>query len=785
MLARIESQAERPLLDVWLPYIFGLSAVLAGTMMGLMGLPVFGRVPPYVIYILPVMAAAAYGGSGPGLLATMTSTLAIVFIFRPSDAFQPIFGPTMFLFLFVLDGLAISWLGEQMRISMRTAANSQQQVQAVRERQEKILNSISDAFGALDAGGKFTYANQHLATVASQEQSKLLGKPVWDILPDLSQGVPRKTLLRAFQEQVPVHFDMFVTGLKRWFAMSAYPLDPGLSLLGRDVTEQKEAERILRESEERLKFAPEAVMIGTWTHDLPEGRVLWSSELEKIFGLFPGTFAGTEQAFFDLIHPEDQEPVRKVFARATQEQSIFEVEFRYRHASGETRWMLGRGSGYFDESGRPFRLAGIGIDITAQKRNEEKLRHTQRLESLGILAGGIAHDFNNLLVGIMGNASLVCDSLPRGHSDRALLEEVVLAGERAAHLTRQMLAYSGKGKFLIGRLQLSDVVAGIKQLVRSSIPKNVDVRMDLDGDLPLVEGDEGQLQQVIMNLVINAAEAVPKERTGTVWVRTRQRRISESLTSEVLGADIAPGSYVSVEVEDNGIGMDSSTRGRIFEPFFTTKFVGRGLGLAAVLGIIRGHKGALNVTSTPGKGSKFEVLLPATEERKPPEPHDHRAPQDLRGEEIILIVDDEISVRNLACSVLEGYGYTVLQAQDGYTAVELVRLSPIKPALVLLDLSMPGISAQQAIEQLKAIRPELYILLSSGYDESEVLRQFSERPAVGFMQKPYTPTQLAERVKLALARTTADSGAASSRANVLSVGAAQSALYRNCQVGLQ
>ncbi|PWU07685.1 MAG: hypothetical protein C5B51_09625 [Terriglobia bacterium] len=731
-----------------LPYVFGLSTVLAGTMMGLMGQPVFGKIPPYLIYILPVMAAAAYGGFGPGVLATGSSAIAIVMVFQPGP-FGPPLGSMIFLVLFLLDGLTISWIGDQMRTSIRRAANAQRQAVVARERQEKILNSISDAFGALDADGRVTYTNQNLAALTSQRQDELLGKQIWEVLPELSESGAKESLRRAYTERIAVRFETFVSLLNRSYEISAYPLETGLSLFCRDTTEWKKAERVLQETEERLRFAPEAAMIGTWTHDLSQSRFLCSAELERLFGLCPGSFGETEQAFFELIHPEDREPVRRAFADAIRAHDLFEVEFRYLRAGGETRWMLGRGSGFFDSSGNPFRLAGVGIDITGQKRSEEKLRHTQRLESLGIMAGGIAHDFNNLLVGIMGNASLAGQLLPGGHATRPLLQEIVLAGEKAAHLTQQMLAYAGKGHVAVKRLQLSAVVRDIERLLRTSIPTHVDLKLDLASDLPLVEADEGQMQQVVMNIVINAAEAIPGDREGHVWVRTRCRSVNENV-AVAFGSDISAGRYISVEVEDNGIGMDEPTRARIFEPFFTTKFTGRGLGLAAVLGIIRGHKGALTVASTPSQGSKFEVLLPVTQEFKTSEEPPTAANLDLQGHETLLVVDDEAPVRILMRNVLETYGYTVLLAEDGDSAVELLGKSFVEPRLVLLDLSMPGMSARETIYQLRLLRRNLRFLLSSGYGANEVTAQLPGEHIVGFLQKPYTASQLAEKVKSAL-----------------------------------
>jgi CheY-like chemotaxis protein len=256
------------------------------------------------------------------------------------------------------------------------------------------------------------------------------------------------------------------------------------------------------------------------------------------------------------------------------------------------------------------------------------------------------------------------------------------------------------------------------------------------------------MQQVMMNLVINAAEAIPEECQGTVYVRAYIQFLNEAAIDSGAGErPPAAGTYVTIEVEDTGIGMDEATRARIFEPFFTTKFLGRGLGLAAVLGIIRAHKGTLRVDSTPGRGSRFQVLLAAESAERNEKLPQESAVRDLRGEGVILVVDDDLSVRRLAGDILEMHGYSVLLAEDGYTAVELARSCTVPPALVLLDLSMPGMSTSQTIEQLRFVWADLPILLSSGYDEGDVLPRFKHGRLLGFIHKPYTPAQLAEKVK--------------------------------------
>jgi signal transduction histidine kinase len=310
----------------------------------------------------------------------------------------------------------------------------------------------------------------------------------------------------------------------------------------------------------------------------------------------------------------------------------------------------------------------VARDITERKHFEEKMRQTQRLESLGVLAGGIAHDFNNLLTGIIGNASLLADYQPAEGPARSYVADLLVAAERAADLTRQLLAYSGRGQFIVSPLNISDAVAEITTLVKASIPKTATVRLDLERDVPPVEADVSQIQQLVMNLIINGAEAIGEHRAGTVLVRTGSQELDESyLRAAFPSQELPPGDYAYIEVHDDGQGMDEKTRSRIFEPFFTTKFTGRGLGLAAALGIVQAHHGAIRVHSTPEQGSTFTIFLPAIKTGE------SRRSQKPSSKGTVLVVDDEEIVRRVAKSALESYGYDVLLASNGKEAVDVFR----------------------------------------------------------------------------------------------------------------
>jgi PAS domain S-box-containing protein len=516
-----------------------------------------------------------------------------------------------------------------------------------------------------------------------------------------------------------------------------------------DITASKQVEEALSISEERLRLAVEAAHMGVWNHDLVTGKVEWSAELERVFGFKTGEFDGTAAAFYSSVHADDRERVIAIVNTATDRLSDFEMEFRFTRADGEMRWMLARGHVYKSESSEGCRIAGVGMDITDRRKLEEKVRHAAKLESLGVLAGGIAHDFNNLLTGILGNASLLKEMVPAA-SSAGLLHNVIRASERAAQLSRQMLAYSGRGQFSVQPIDLSRQVREFVSFIETTISKNVTLRLRVADTLPMVEGDEGQLQQVIMNLVVNAAEAIG-EREGWVEVSTRIEKTSAPLVSDLLPSQELPaGEYVVLQVADNGAGMDDVTRAKIFDPFFTTKFTGRGLGLAAVLGIIRGHGGTIRVSSHPGIGTCFQVYFPAcarTVERN----LFSLANDSIHGSGTVLIVDDEEIVRVAARTVLESFGYTVLEAENGREAMRVYERHNGEVTVVLLDMTMPVMSGVETMTHLLALDPDVTVIATSGYNESEAMQIFGSSIA-GFIQKPFTAPDLGRKIKGACLR---------------------------------
>ena len=441
----------------------------------------------------------------------------------------------------------------------------------------------------------------------------------------------------------------------------------------------------------------------------------------------------------DLTPTRRTEMVAEVMA--TGRPVVREEQFTYRGAVRTvwlSRFML-RG-----ERGEPLGVCSVANEITELRKAEEErrrfseqLQHTQKLESLGVLAGGIAHDFNNLLTAILGHASLVGSELGPESRSAEDVRRIVEAGRRAADLTNQLLAYAGRAKFAIELVDANALVKSMSQLLQVSIPKKVEVVYQLHPGLPAVEADPVQLQQVVMNLITNAAEAM-RGQAGTITLRTDLVEDDE-------------GSHVRLSVADTGEGMDQDTVARIFEPFFTTKFTGRGLGLAAVQGIVHGHGGSLVVDSSIGKGTTFTVLLPAASGKAVEVTPQAPPSVENLGSGTVLVVDDEEGVRRIAQRVLELAGYQVLVASDGAEAIEIFKQSSSEIDLVILDLTMPVIGGEQALVAMRAINPEVRVVLSSGYSAQDLSAR-GEAPEEFFLQKPYRCGELMDVVREAMAR---------------------------------
>jgi two-component system cell cycle sensor histidine kinase/response regulator CckA len=378
---------------------------------------------------------------------------------------------------------------------------------------------------------------------------------------------------------------------------------------------------------------------------------------------------------------------------------------------------------------------------------EERLRQAHKWESIGILAGGVAHDFNNLLTVIMGSASLARAECPSCDHYQAIL----CASERAANLTKQLLQYAGTGHLVVKTVDLTELVSRSTELFSAFVPKRVSLEFHLLENLPCVEADPSRIEQILMNLIINAGEAILPDREGLIEVATSRCEVTPDMARQHSKTyQVAAGVFVCLEVRDNGAGMDEATISRIFDPFFSTKFTGRGLGLAAVYGIVRTSKGFIEVHSSPGTGTTSRVCLPASEKPRSPEPAPSAPRQQHRGYSTILVVDDEEMVRKLVCMTLKRYGYEVLEARNGRDALQVLDDSPGLPSLILVDLAMPVMGGDELVPILETQYPGPKIIVTSGFPEEEARKSFRFGSVAGFLQKPYSVETLAQKVAEAL-----------------------------------
>jgi two-component system cell cycle sensor histidine kinase/response regulator CckA len=517
----------------------------------------------------------------------------------------------------------------------------------------------------------------------------------------------------------------------------------GSAQLARELQEQIDARarkrEALRRSQEELQRIFDLSLDLLCEMDI-EGRFLKVNEaFTRTLGYAPEALLG--RMLREFIHPDDMQGRQERLEALARGETLFDFQAQFRDVEGRWRWLWWRA--------HVIAINGViyatARDVTEQREREEAqrereaaLQEAQRLESLGLLAGGVAHDFNNLLAVILGNAGLARLQLPEGHEGHDHLDQIERASERAADLCRQMLAYAGRSMVARKVIDLSALVQEMSDLLRVSLSPNTRLEVDLPGDLPRVEADASQLRQVVLNLLTNANEAT-RAQGGAIWLTTCTAWLDPSDPDLIpLGSTPPPGQYLCLEIQDEGVGMSAEVRQRAFEPFFTTRFVGRGLGLAAVHGVVRTHQGAIQLQSAEGVGTTIRIYLPYPEglDMQPPA----TTPPALKswsGEGLVLVVDDEPMVLEMAARLVESLGFRALRARSGEEALALFDAQGAGLAAALLDLTMPGMDGAELFGRLKARRASLPILISSGYSAQEVEARFQAAPPDGFVQKPY------------------------------------------------
>ena len=519
----------------------------------------------------------------------------------------------------------------------------------------------------------------------------------------------------------------------------------------RDISQAVRTEQALEQHRASLEKAQEIGHIGSWVAELDRSdRLEWSAETHRIFGVPLGQFEGSNAAFFAFVHPDDRASVRTASDAATAESRAYDIEHRVVRPDGTVRWVHEKAGMVRDPQGRPLRLVGTVQDITERRLLEDQLRQSQKMEAIGRLAGGIAHDLNNALTTIAGYAELALGELASDHAARADVEEIRRAAERAGSVTRQLLAFSRKHLLEPRVFDLNETIAAIARLLSRLLGADVEVQTRLDGPPLPVLGDPGQIEQAVINLAVNARDAMPGG--GRLVLATARETVDEAFARSHV--PMTRGEYIVLRVSDSGHGMPSETQARIFEPFFTTKDVGKGtgLGLSMVYGTLKQIGGFIFVDSAVDRGTTFRLYFPPAAVPRPaagesPKP---RA-RERAGPQTLLIVEDEPSVRNMVASALRHDGYRLLIASSAEEALTIADAHDGPIDLLLTDAMMPGKSGVELANLMAVRRPATPVIVMSGYTD-ETLDVPGMKEPIALLQKPFTPRELRRRIKDALDR---------------------------------
>jgi PAS domain S-box-containing protein len=625
-------------------------------------------------------------------------------------------------------------------------------VRLERDRARQYLDTADVLLLALDLEGRITLLNRKGCDVLGWTEPELLGRD-W-----------RQTCLPArFREPFTTTFNHLIA---EGFSIVENPIltkgdqerliewrntvlrdDAGRAIgtfsSGTDVTDRNAAVDALRATEERTRFALDSADVGIWDLDYTTGRLRWSETIERHYGVMPGTFEGTFEAFVERVHAEDRKSLLETMQRAMESGADFSMQNRSIWPDGTVRWLEGSGRILLDGSGRPVRAVGISLDVTERRTLEQQYQQAQKMEAIGRLAGGVAHDFNNLLTVILGFCDLLLDDIDADDPRRADLQEIQTAGVRGAGLTRQLLAFSRKEIIEPALLDLNTIVTDVRAMLARLIGEDVAVVLTLRPALSQVKADRGQLEQIIVNLAVNARDAMPAG--GTLTIETADVELDEDYAK--IHAGVKPGAYVALTITDTGTGMTPEVQARLFEPFFTTKEPGKGtgLGLATVQGIVARCGGNVGVYSEIGRGTSIKVYLPRA----------NAADIDLvetpiarahEGAQTVLVIEDGEALREATRRLLERQGYTVLVAANAADALRIFDETP-SIDVVLTDVIMPGASGPELTLQLIERRPGLRVIYMSGYTEDAIVHHGVLNRGIAFLHKPFTSDTLGRKIR--------------------------------------
>ncbi|MDQ6954963.1 MAG: PAS domain S-box protein [Mariprofundaceae bacterium] len=640
--------------------------------------------------------------------------------------------------------------------AMKDADNTICQKNTALIKNQGLLKSILDHSPAVvfikQVNGRYMLINKHFETLFHIQQEDILDKTAADVFDaDIAKRLHERDLEimthgKAFtmEEMIPDDRGMRYYVFLRFPLLNAEGQVEAICGIATDITDQKRIDAEIRKLAAVIEQADELVVLtdknGVIEYVNEAFEYVTGYQSTEVIGKTPNIIKSGRhsKAYYAAMW------------KTLHDGKVWQGDFINKKKNGEPYVVSQSIAPIKNELGEITGFSSVQRDVTHIRKVQQKLQHSDRVESLGVLAGGIAHDFNNLLTAILGNVSLALTEIDRNSPAMKYLNSIEHASHSAADLCRQMLAYSGKGKFVVEAINLSDLVENMCKLIGVSIEKNVVLKYHLSDNIPSIDADIAQIKQIVLNLITNASEAI-EGKSGVVSVTTGVMNVgADYLNGCISGEDLEPGRYVYLEVSDTGSGMDRDTQKKIFDPFFTTKFTGRGLGMSAMLGIVQGHHGGLRIYSELKQGTTIKIVFPISGEEAIKNQHSIKKIPQWQGSGSVLLVDDEETLREVGSAMLEHIGFDVITANDGIEGVEAYLHHQNDIKLVILDMTMPRMDGQTCFRELRRINPDVCVLLSSGYNEQDVTDRFAGKGLAGFIQKPYSLDVLANKLQQAL-----------------------------------